>query len=114
MEAKGPKEIAALLAKIYNKEFGGKKNGGYMIYREAFRAFIGRERVEDALVARIAEELLNNHQLVLIKTRAAFCIARESTVLTWPDVPTSVWTEVRRKPLPTSASSLLAGARGLG
>lgn len=55
---KTPEEMALLLRKIYELEFGGKSRGRFKISRSNFRQLSQRQRLEDSTIQKIIEEAL--------------------------------------------------------
>ena len=51
------RQVAAQLAELYERSFGGKERGRYRVSMKHLRALTGRKRVPPLVVRRIAEEL---------------------------------------------------------
>lgn len=99
MPALTPSDIAAHLSALYSQEFGGKSAGRYVLSKDEFKRLSGRERLETVIVARIREDLLKNHQLVLLETNDTYGVIREEDVLRWGEVSRGAVTkQSKRRP----------------
>lgn len=52
-----PRQVAAQLAELYERGFGGKERGRYRISMKHLRVLTKRKRVPSILLRKIAEEL---------------------------------------------------------
>lgn len=72
------REVAARLAALYDRRFGGKDRGRYRISMKHLRALTGRRRVPAETVERIGEELYELGY-VLIDLETFFVVLAQRT-----------------------------------
>ena len=72
------REVAAQLALLYERGFGGKERGRYRISMKHLRALTKRKRIPGSLLRRIAEELFELGY-VLIDMETFFVILAQRT-----------------------------------
>lgn len=88
-ENKTPEEMALLIKKIYELEFGGKSRGRFKISRSNFRQLSQRQRLEDSTIERIMDEAL---ELGFIVTDLGdyFAVVDHKVMMNYRPVPKSV------------------------
>lgn len=82
-------EVAEILSKIYESEFGGKGRGRFKISRSNLRRLSGRKRLEDTTIEKIAEAALDIGYIV-IDLGDHFSVVEESVMLNYRPVPKSI------------------------
>lgn len=72
------RQIAELLAALYQEKFGGKERGRYRISMKQLRALTDRKRVPADVIAKIGEELFELGY-VLIDLETFFVVLAQGT-----------------------------------
>ena len=86
---KKPHEVVALLAQLYEEEFGGKERGRFKIARSSLRRLTGNKRLRDSAISDIADAALDAGY-VLIDLGDYFAVVEEAVMLNYRPVPKSV------------------------
>lgn len=89
---KTPEEMALLIKKIYELEFGGKSRGRFKISRSNFRQLSQRQRLEDSTIQRITDEAF---ELGFIVTDLGdhFAVVEHKVMMNYRPVPKSILKE---------------------
>jgi hypothetical protein len=84
-----PAEVARILAKIYEKEFGGKERGRFQISREGLRGISGKKRLEDPIITATINEA---YELGLVVTDMGedFSVIEENVMRNYRKVPKQI------------------------
>jgi hypothetical protein len=70
------REIAAVLAELYGREFGGARTGKYRISRKFLRQVAGRRRLTPELIDEIGDELFE-HGFVMVDLESFFAVLHQ-------------------------------------
>lgn len=90
---KKPHEVVALLAELYEQEFGGKERGRFKIARSSLRRLMGNKRLRDSAISEIADAALDAGY-ILIDLGDYFAVVEEAVMLNYRPVPKSVLAQV--------------------
>jgi hypothetical protein len=82
------REVAAQLAELYQRSFGGKQRGRYRVSMKHLRVLTGRKRVPPLLLRKIAEELFDLGY-VLIDMETFFVVLAQRTFTSYRRVSDS-------------------------
>ncbi len=88
------RQIAELLAALYEQKFGGKERGRYRISMKQMRALADRRRVPGTLIGKVGEELFELGY-VLIDLETFFAVLAQGTFRSYRRVSDSclaAWT----------------------
>jgi hypothetical protein len=83
------KQVAKILEKIYETEFGGKDRGRFQISREGLREISGRRRLEDTVLAAIINEAYERG-LVVTDIGEGFSVIEEEVMRNYRKVPKKI------------------------
>lgn len=86
-------EVVALLAALYEQEFGGKDRGRFKIARSNLRRLTGRKRLDDKALSDITDAAFDAGY-VLIDLGDYFAVVEEAVMLNYRPVPKSVLAQV--------------------
>lgn len=86
---KTPTEVAQALQAIYESDFGGKSRGRFQLSRQSLRELSERGRLEDSVIAAIANEAYEIG-LVMIDLGDDFSIIELEVMRSYRKVPVRV------------------------
>jgi len=78
LERPSERQVAELLANLYEVEFGGKARGRYRIAMKHMRLLTGRKRMPPSTIRKISEELFELG-LVMIDMETFFVVLAQRT-----------------------------------
>ena len=80
------KEVAEILSRAYEAEFGGKRRGRFQIYRQDLKKLLGVQRLHDSTVQRLIEACFEKG-LVVIDLDDTFAVAELDLIRRWRKLP---------------------------
>jgi hypothetical protein len=86
---RNPAEVAKILAKIYETEFGGKERGRFQISREGLRQISGKKRLEDTIITATINEAYERG-FVVTDMGEDFSVIEESVMRNYRKVPKQI------------------------
>lgn len=86
-------EVAALLAKLYEEEFGGKAKGRFKISRKELAEIAGRAQLKQGAIDQICENLADDHGLLMIDLGDEFPVTKISILRKYRAVPSRLIAE---------------------
>lgn len=89
---KTPEEIALLIKKIYELQFGGKSHGRFKISRPNFRQLSQRQRLEESTIQRIMDEAFERG-FIVTDLGDYFAVVKHSVMMNYRPVPKSILKE---------------------
>lgn len=89
---KSPVEMAALIKKIYEMEFGGKERGRFKISGSNFRQLSQRTRLEESTIQKIMNEALEQG-FIVTDLGDYFSVVEHKVMMNYRPVPKSILKE---------------------
>ena len=87
------KETAAILADLYNVDFGGKAKGRFKISRKDLTLMAGRSRLQQPIIDDVIDELFEKYDLTMIDLSDEFPIISTSIIRRYRSVPSRLLTK---------------------
>lgn len=92
MDAKMPEEIALLIKRIYDREFGGKNRGRFKIARSTLRQLAQRRRLDDIAIEEIKDAALELG-FIMADLGDYFAVVDHKVMMNYRPVPKSILRE---------------------
>ena len=85
-----PAEAAEVLAELYDMGFCGKEKGRYKITRADLAEISGRSVIKQSIIDEIADDLAEEHGLIMIDLGVEFPIVKKSVLQSYRSVTSKV------------------------
>ena len=106
---KEPREVAAILADLYDLEFQGKSNGRFRISRNHFRELAGKTNLREAFIEDV-QEACNALEFELITIGDTFVFLNTAPLLRYRETPLDIIRGYRPR-IPREDAKIFEGSR---
>lgn len=91
-------EVAQKICELFYDEFGGKTKGRFQLSKDQLKLISGVERLSASRVDDVCNDLINNHDLLMICWVDDYFVIESNKVSSWRKVPSKVINKYKVKP----------------